>query len=67
MRWGPYGSPLHRSRKEETGLVYFGGATKSGTILGLGGSMYHCIGELRQEDYVHSVSASYAIISKLTK
>jgi len=39
MRWGPYGE----ERDEKGSLVYFGGITER-TIVGLGGSMKHVIG-----------------------
>jgi hypothetical protein len=57
MRWGPYGDEK---------FVYFGGTTKSGTILGLGGSMHHVIGQERGElsgGAEHSVT--FAIVSKI--
>jgi hypothetical protein len=63
MRWGPYGGIV----EENPSLVYFGGITNSGTILGLGGSLHHVIGEERGQSNPHSHSASYAIISTLSK
>jgi hypothetical protein len=48
-------------------LVYFGGITPSGTVLGLGGSLHHVIGKERGQSIPHSHSASYAIISTVSK
>lgn len=42
MRWGPYG------RDEKSQLVYFGGTTDAGTVLGLGGSIHHVLGKERE-------------------
>jgi hypothetical protein len=61
MRWRPFG---------EGNLVYFGGSTEScvpRTVLGLGGSMHHLIGELRGESMVHSGSLARSIIAILAK
>ena len=55
MRWGLYAG---------SHLVYFGGETNK-TIFGLGGSMYHIIGEERGQSPTHSQSASHAIFSIL--
>lgn len=43
------------------------GITPSGTVLGLGGSLHHVIGKERGQSNPHSHSASYAIISTLSK
>jgi len=51
----------------EKGMVYFGGTTKSGTVLGLGGSIHHCIGELRGETDTRSYSGLGPLITKLTE
>lgn len=64
MRWGPYGDMMVNENEH---LVYFVGMTNSETILGLGGSMHHIIGEERGESRPHSHSATFAIISKLSK
>lgn len=64
MRWGPYGFV---PPGESNNFIYFGGKTTSGTILGLGGSIHHLIGEQRGESNPHSHSGTYAIVSRLSK
>ena len=66
MKCGPYGWPGW-SDAPSTNLVYFGGITNSDTILGLGGSLHHIIGEEQEQPYVRSHSATYAIISTLSR
>jgi hypothetical protein len=60
MQWGPYGH-------ENSELVYFGGITNAGTVLGLGGSFHNVIGEERGQSRPHSHSGTSTIISKLKK
>lgn len=60
MRWGPYGFYL-----EESPLVYFGGETEQ-TIVGLGGSANHVIGDSGSA-YPHSHSVTPNLIARLTK
>jgi hypothetical protein len=59
MWWGPYGY----SQRENDGVVFFGGETAQ-TILGLGGSMHHVIGNMAGP-VIHSSSATPALISAL--
>lgn len=61
MRWGPFGDCIRPSP-----FVYFGGITTSGTTLGLGGSMYHIIGEQRGESNPHSASITAHMFAKLS-
>ena len=61
MRWGPYG------REEKSQLVYFGGITDVGTVLGLGGSTYHVLDKEGGSSHVHSHSLSFAIANKLSE
>ena len=61
MRWGPYG------RDEKSQLVYFGGITDAGTVLGLGGSMNHVLEKERGSSHAHSHSLSFAIANKLSE
>ena len=61
MRWGPYG------RDEKPQLVYFGGITDAGTVLGLGGSIHHVLGTERGSSRAHSHSLSFAIANKLSE
>ena len=61
MRWGPYG------RDEKSQLVYFGGITDAGTVLGLGGSMDHVLEKERGSSHAHSHSLSFAIANKLSE
>jgi hypothetical protein len=63
MQWGPFAYP----RGENSDLIYFGDTTTSGTILGLGGSMHHRVGEQRGESTIHSVSSAPAILAFLSK
>lgn len=58
MRWGPFGYG-------NSEMIYFGGITSSGTVLGLGGSSFNVIGEVRGHSRPHSHSGTPAIISKL--
>jgi hypothetical protein len=59
MRWGAYGW------SSDPPLVYFGGTTDK-TVLGLGGSAKHVIGNTG-ESHVHSHSATNNLISYLQK
>jgi hypothetical protein len=61
MRWGPYG------RDEKSQLVYFGGITDAGTVLGLGGSMDYVLGKERGSSHAHSHSLPFAITNKLNE
>ena len=61
MRWGPYGFV---PPGESNNFIYFGGKTTSGTILGLGGSIHHLIGEQRGESNPHPHPGTYAIVSR---
>ena len=61
MRWGFYG------RDEKSQLVYFGGVTDAGTVLGLGGSIHHVLGKERGSIHTHSNSLPFAITNKLNE
>jgi hypothetical protein len=63
MRWGPYGKSSYLS--EPTPLVYFGGMT-SQTILGLGGSARHVLGNVG-ESAPFSASVTPYLLSYLAK
>jgi hypothetical protein len=58
MRWGEYGV--------DTGLAYFGGKTAQ-TVLGLGGSMAHVIGNRKGESDTHGGSIGADIGAVLGK
>jgi hypothetical protein len=58
MRWGEYGV--------DSGLVYFGGKTAH-TVLGLGGSMTHVIGNRKGESDTHGGSIGADIGAVLSK
>ena len=60
MRWGSYG------RDEKSQLVYFGGITDTGTVLGLGGSMHHVLEKERGGSHAQSHSLSFALANKLS-
>ena len=62
MRWGPYAD---LSMPEDSPLVYFGGATGQ-TIVGLGGSAKHVMGDSGSAS-PHSHSAMPYLIARLTK
>jgi hypothetical protein len=62
MRWGPYGMSFPR---EASPLVYFGGVTEQ-TIVGLGGSAKHVIGNSGSAS-PHSHSVTPYLIGHLTK
>jgi hypothetical protein len=61
MWWGPYGHSQHGN----DGVVFFGGETER-TILGLGGSMHHIIGNVAGP-VIHSHSATPVLISALVE
>ena len=61
MRWDFYG------RDEKSQLVYFGGVTDAGTVLGLGGSIHHVLGKERESSPAHSQSLPFAITNKLNE
>src|SRR5215210_3594140 len=58
MRWGEY--------RVDSGLVYFGGKTAQ-TVLGLGGSMTHVIGNRKGESDTHGGSIGADIGAVLSK
>ena len=60
MRWSSYG------RDEKSQLVYFGGNTDAGTVLGLGGSMDHVLGKEKVSSPANSHSLPFAIANKLS-
>jgi len=60
MRWGSYGW------NEKSQLVYFGGITDTGTVLGLGGSMHHVLEKERGGSHAQSHSLSFALANKLS-
>jgi len=60
MRWGSYG------KDEKSQLVYFGGITDTGTVLGLGGSMHHVLEKERGSSHAQSHSLSFALANKLS-
>jgi hypothetical protein len=64
MRWGPLG----RGSLDEVGnLIYFGGETTK-TILGLGGSRHHVVGnQIGESQAIISYSWTPAILDVLTK
>jgi len=60
MRWGSYG------RDEKSQLVYFGGITDAGTVLGLGGSMDHALEKEKLSSHANPNSLPFAIANKLS-
>jgi len=60
MRWGSYG------RDEKSQLVYFGGITDAGTVLGLGGSMDDVLGKEKLSSHANPNSLPFAIANKLS-
>ena len=60
MRWGPYGED-----DEKGSLIYFGGVTER-TIVGLGGSMKHVIGNSGQTN-AHSHSFTPMLVRSLER
>ena len=60
MRWGSYGWD------EKSQLVYFGGITDAGTVLGLGGSMDDVLGKERGSSHANPNSLPFAIANKLS-
>ncbi len=60
MRCGSYG------RDEKSQLVYFGGITDTGTVLGLGGSMDHVLGKEKVSSHANPNSLPFAIANKLS-
>ncbi len=60
MRWGSYGWD------EKSQLVYFGGFTDAGTVLGLGGSMDHVLEKEKLSSHANPNSLPFAIANKLS-
>ena len=60
MRWGSYG------RDEKSQLIYFGGITDAGTVLGLGGSMDHVLEKEKLSSHANPNSLPFAIANKLS-
>ena len=60
MRWGSYGWD------EKSQLVYFGGITDAGTVLGLGGSMDDVLEKERGSSHANPNSLPFAIANKLS-
>jgi hypothetical protein len=65
MRWGPYMNDDVNAAEEPSPLVYFGGTTDQ-TIVGLGGSTRHVLGNAGLST-AHSHSATPYLIGRLTK
>lgn len=61
MRWGPYGM----GDEKEPPLIYFGGVTDR-TIIGLGGSIKHVIGN-SGVTHTHSHSATPMLLARLER
>ena len=65
MRWGPYGSKGFADGADKEPLIYFGGVTDQ-TIVGLGGSMKHIIGNTGATQ-AHSYSATPMLLARLKR